>query len=617
WSGLMRGAVSVALVYLNFDTGQGAYPYPLAGRGGTSSGSAALPALMYGNASVNASGSFIGSGGGSLGSGRLLLTSAVGTSRRLFAFASNHTHNHTHARTHHALGPIISVNATPALPGAAATAPVVASAAAVAAAKAAAETIGLTGGVAQAAGVGEGLASGVINYRHHDTLIASTLLVVVASVLVVSTLTKPLLQAVMEADPRKPPLRVLREALCDPWVDATGRLQTATGRLQLAFDRSYRRLVDMTSSGGGAVGGVVAVETMPRDASGDGGGDGGRTSASSIALVTPRTHSIPIASHENASSSTDRNEGVSGSKYSGVSYRRSSGHIPAAAVTAQTAAAAGAAAAAATALTVSAAAAASTDTGGSQPKGSATPPDHVARAGISPVASAADLSIGGLAPQERTGAVTSQSPSSSTAAVPSLFRSRSHTRQRGATAAGIGAVPPATGLLPIPALQLSLPSPAVSPLPSPAAVTTPAPGAAHLENTSHAPQDRNPSPQSQLQQPQSWHSPQFRASREGRTALAAVSLPASTGLSTAESSIGGLTIPLPPDIIKGQHDKPRHQGKSQCLRPRGNMSSTFTTSMAALVKTMPGPANRSPQLLPAAQPSSSSSSSFSSSYDES
>ncbi len=133
WSGLMRGAVSVALVYLNFDTVDGSMP-----RG---------EPIVAPHRRASASG-----GGG-------------GDDRR---------HHHHHM--------LLLRRARSLLDGVADSAAAVPSSLDPDAVAAAAST---------AAALAE---AGAESARQHATLIASTLLVVVASVLVVSTLTKPLLQ---------------------------------------------------------------------------------------------------------------------------------------------------------------------------------------------------------------------------------------------------------------------------------------------------------------------------------------------------------------------------------------------------------------------------------------
>ncbi|GIL61578.1 hypothetical protein Vafri_16056, partial [Volvox africanus] len=216
WSGLMRGAVSVALVYLNFDTLDGSVP---------------LQDAIISPHRASASG---GTGGGS---------------RR---------------RRRRARG-LLQLVATDIVSDAAAAStsdPAASAALALAAALVEADE--------QSA-------------RQHATLIVSTLLAVVASVLVVSTLTKPVLQAAMEADPRKSPLKVLSEALCDPWVDATWRLKVALGR-------SYHRWMRSAGGASTAANGEMAHEGVgAHGSSGVAAGSGIRRGSSCI-------HTIPMAS---------------------------------------------------------------------------------------------------------------------------------------------------------------------------------------------------------------------------------------------------------------------------------------------------------------------------------
>ncbi|GIM16543.1 hypothetical protein Vretimale_19126, partial [Volvox reticuliferus] len=227
WSGLMRGAVSVALVYLNFDTLDGSLPLEDAIR-------------TPHRASAN------GGGGGSRrrrARGLLqIVSSAASTAGGADAVDSD------------------AVTASTSDPAASAA-------------------LALAAALVEADGQ---------SARQHATLIVSTLLAVVASVLVVSTLTKPVLQAAMEADPRKPPLKVLSEALCDPWVDATWRLKVALGR-------SYRRWTSTAGGAPDAANGETALTGAGTSgvSSGAAAGSSTRRGASSIALPI---HTIPMAS---------------------------------------------------------------------------------------------------------------------------------------------------------------------------------------------------------------------------------------------------------------------------------------------------------------------------------
>ncbi|GIL93640.1 hypothetical protein Vretifemale_21038 [Volvox reticuliferus] len=92
----------------------------------------------------------------------------------------------------------------------------------------------------------------------------------------------------MEADPRKPPLKVLSEALCDPWVDATWRLKVALGR-------SYRRWTSTAGGAPDAANGETALTGAGTSgvSSGAAAGSSTRRGASSIALPI---HTIPMAS---------------------------------------------------------------------------------------------------------------------------------------------------------------------------------------------------------------------------------------------------------------------------------------------------------------------------------
>ncbi|GLI66380.1 hypothetical protein VaNZ11_010171, partial [Volvox africanus] len=216
WSGLMRGAVSVALVYLNFDTLDGSLP----------------------------------------------LEDAIITPHR--ASASGGTGGSSRRRRRRARG-LLQMVATDRVSNtsAASTSDPAASAA-----------------LALAAALVE---ADEQSARQHATLIVSTLLAVVASVLVVSTLTKPVLQAALEADPRKSPLKVLSEALCDPWVDATWRLRVALGR-------SYRRWMSTAGGASSSANGEMAHEGVGTH------GGGGVAAGSGIRRGLSSIHTIPMAS---------------------------------------------------------------------------------------------------------------------------------------------------------------------------------------------------------------------------------------------------------------------------------------------------------------------------------
>ena len=197
----MRGAVSVALVYLNFDTGDGS-PAPTA--------SVIVPRRPGGGVAA-ASGAAAAAAAAAAGALRrhVNVTAAPASS------GSDHHHHHLLRRMSRSMLAAAAEAAAAASGGGASPPPPTAALGDAEAAVAGGLTVAstsvdpLTATASVAAAMAE---ERWMSERQHATLIVSTLLCVVMTVLVVATLTKPLLQAALEADPRKPPLRVGRSA---------------------------------------------------------------------------------------------------------------------------------------------------------------------------------------------------------------------------------------------------------------------------------------------------------------------------------------------------------------------------------------------------------------------